>query len=643
MIRTTLGSLIRTKIAAFLIVTAAVFSVALAIALQFYLRAVAREMLDSWLQSQAVAIQEGNLLSSLSNSRRVVLSSQFVRSVGLLDDQLGSSSVESLAHFGVDEGSVVSRGPASAGVIEIADRGVFHVEASYRFAETKNLFVRFVLKPQIFVWSYIGLNVVLLSMVLLSVATVFVFARREALSRLAVIKASIDELVTRDNPTESLASECPGLAATWKEMKNQIQDLSKRIEKQSRTAAIAQMTQMFAHDVRKPFSSIKIVLSAFENMKSIEDVQAMTELAIPEINRSIETVNGLIQDVMEIGSTSKPMLEDVDPLRLIERVLIDNFRIYPNSDVRIHFSLGHSGCFRADQSKCLRLLSNIVGNGLQAMNFSGTMTFKTRDVFHDRPFIEMTIANDGPHIPAESLPNLFEAFYTSGKKGGVGLGLAIVQKIVSDHGGRIRCISEPNRGVAFVFTLPATIRQRDVLAEVEQLPMHSSGYMKVKIKPFEANAFTSADVDDSKLLAFFGAGATGLGRKLRVLIADDERLYRDGIIEKIRQHDAVHQHVQIETASNPQDAIAHVDADLSIVDVDFGSQAMNGFNIVSNLRRMKNRGIICTHSNRILTSDHKTAIEHGADAFLPKPMSLTHLLKLLCQAVERAETVAELR
>lgn len=80
------------------------------------------------------------------------------------------------------------------------------------------------------------------------------------------------------------------------------------------------------------------------------------------------------------------------------------------------------------------------------------MTLTTRR--GGRGFLEIEVADDGPGIPGEVKPRLFDPFFST-KEGGTGLGLALTHQIVKDHGGVIRVVSGPEGGAAFVVSLPA--------------------------------------------------------------------------------------------------------------------------------------------------------------------------------------------
>jgi signal transduction histidine kinase len=66
----------------------------------------------------------------------------------------------------------------------------------------------------------------------------------------------------------------------------------------------------------------------------------------------------------------------------------------------------------------------------------------------------VAVRDSGVGVPAEHLPHIFDAFYTT-KNGGLGMGLAIGRSIIEAHGGRIWASSEQGQGTTFQFTLPA--------------------------------------------------------------------------------------------------------------------------------------------------------------------------------------------
>lgn len=116
---------------------------------------------------------------------------------------------------------------------------------------------------------------------------------------------------------------------------------------------------------------------------------------------------------------------------------------------------------------------------------------------------------------------------------------------------------------------------------------------------------------------------------------DDENIYRNSLVESLTRNEDLALLLDVVSAGHGDEALALLGPDLAVVDVDLGPTSLSGFELVQEMRNRGNAGFISIHSNRISASDSKTAIAQGADAFLPKPMSRAHLLKLLCQALER--------
>ena len=117
-----------------------------------------------------------------------------------------------------------------------------------------------------------------------------------------------------------------------------------------------------------------------------------------------------------------------------------------NLDVRMPLLL-------IDRDQIKRVLINILENSVAAMSEHGTVTLST--TFDDvlRMAI-ITIADDGPGVPPEDKPRLFEPYFST-RASGTGLGLAIVSSIVTDHGGFVRVRDNHPRGAVFVVELPA--------------------------------------------------------------------------------------------------------------------------------------------------------------------------------------------
>ena len=415
-------------------------------------------------------------------------------------------------------------------------------------------------------------------------------------------------------------------------------ELRNTVESGKANAAVARMTQMLAHDVRKPFSILRMGLGMLGNAKDPAAVKSVLSRLVPEIDKAVSSVDGLIADVMEIGSDSTRLIQEpTSPESLIEATLGEIFRIYPKANIAFSFDLKHDHPVDVHVQKVGRVFSNIVGNAVQAMKQNGDLWFKTRDLDGQ---IEICIGNSGSVIPTESQPKLFDAFFTSGKKGGTGLGLAIAQKVVSAHGGRIWCESSksaayPDGKVEFYFTLPAAAGQ--INSAVTDLPQHSSEIalslptVVDEARPMAGNVEKAELTLESDIVQVHQK----LGRPLRVLIVDDEAVYRSAVVTYLSRTQDLEKAISLVQAAGVDDALDEIDRqkfDLVITDVDMGRASLDGFELVQAMRRKGAAAHICVHSNRIIAADHKTSIRAGADAFLPKPMTRAQLLKLVVQA-----------
>ena len=196
----------------------------------------------------------------------------------------------------------------------------------------------------------------------------------------------------------------------------------------------------------------------------------------------------------------------------------------------------------------------------------------------------------------------------------------------------------PDGQVEFVFTLPASAVNAGFTGI--HLPQQSSEISNQLITVDKHVNETAKEGIDEALESRLQKDIISTCRPLSVLIIDDEDLYRSGVELKIQRSPELKKFVTIVHASGSDTAIEAFRKqpfNLIITDVDMGTDSLNGFELVELFRgEFQYTGLICIHSNRLVMADHKTAILKGADAFLPKPITREHLLKLLLQAANRA-------
>lgn len=236
--------------------------------------------------------------------------------------------------------------------------------------------------------------------------------------------------------------------------------LARETAKANQYQVLAQLTQTLAHDIRKPFSMIKIAL---ERMATLGDDPSDVKNAVGKIRlhigKAFDDVNRLISDVMEISTGKASLHSSRHSLRaLVAAALAQTFRYHASTNIELRVAMRHRFLCRIDEYKIQRVLVNLLDNARQAMGGTGTISIISGDgVGPKGGMVELVVKNTNSWIAAEDAAHIFEPFFTKGKKGGTGLGLAICRQIIEAHGGQIRCISSRELGTSFHLTIPAII------------------------------------------------------------------------------------------------------------------------------------------------------------------------------------------
>lgn len=406
-----------------------------------------------------------------------------------------------------------------------------------------------------------------------------------------------------------------------------------------RNKAIASLTQMLAHDVRKPFSLLSAGMLLIESASSLEQIQKFLPNLRKSLNKSLISVNSMLSDIMHFGSENRIETASYSPKCLITDSLEEISHVYEGANIDLEFFWSHSHLASCDPEKMKRVVSNIIGNACQAMKGVGKLWVKTEE---DDGMIYFTLRNSDSYIPPEERANVFEAFYTKGKKAGTGLGLAIAKKIVEDHSGKISVSSNVDqKTVEFTFTLPAS---QEIDSETKELPATLAGFLAFETKRDLPRPATNENSQIPAFLAKLERFVQDQGKRITVAILDDEEIYRSLIITLLKGPE-ISQLVDYKEFSNSKGLL---ESDLSkidflISDVDL-EESIDGFELTKFL--IKERKVdfpICIHSNKALAQDYELAVKAGATAFLPKPMTIDHLLKFLADGVVSSSKISGIK
>ena len=228
-----------------------------------------------------------------------------------------------------------------------------------------------------------------------------------------------------------------------------------------RQAAIGKLAAMLAHDVRKPFELIKIMFLLLKRSNKIETIREHIRSFSDEIDKTVNSVESLVQDVMTFGSDAKPTPRLVDPSKWVKENLSYCSKIKGNSDIKVSCSFSHKHYGLFDPQKMNRAFTNIVFNAFDATSGRDQRVWiNTSELINnDKEMLVFTIGNTGSYIPPDDREHVFDMFFSKDKPDGTGLGLAIAKKVTNENGGEISCSSDDLNGTEFHIVLPSASKQ----------------------------------------------------------------------------------------------------------------------------------------------------------------------------------------
>lgn len=238
-------------------------------------------------------------------------------------------------------------------------------------------------------------------------------------------------------------------------------EMEEKIKQKDRLALIGSLTTSIAHEIRNPLSAVKVNLQILLDKLDLQGndlrrLQIAHEQSIQLENTVYQMMDFAKPIKLDYGMTSIHEVVD-QAIQLFEgKIQKGKVSIVKNLNADLPEIM-------TDKEKILEAVTNVLRNALEAFNGISRkreIEFKAETkMLHAKRHLKLSIIDNGIGISPKDKKNIFEPFFTKGKKEGIGLGLSIVKKIIDAHNGRIQIKSEENKGTCFNIMLPVDISQ----------------------------------------------------------------------------------------------------------------------------------------------------------------------------------------
>jgi CheY-like chemotaxis protein len=380
-----------------------------------------------------------------------------------------------------------------------------------------------------------------------------------------------------------------------------------------RNTVLQSLAGTIAHEMRNPLGQIRNCLNGIHNLLPrrhrestvhhplngalLENLYERVAHGQIAVKRGVQVIDMVLGEIRE-----KPINPEsftyLSAYRIVRNALDEYGYETENDRKRVRVEMNEPFIFRVNETLFVFVLFNLLKNALYYFK-SHPQSQVTVRLEKGEPYNFIFFRDTGPGIPKEALPRIFDSYFTSGKTGGTGLGLAYCKRVLKSFGGDIRCESEEGKYTEFIMSLP----------------------------------FVSSREFDEYTARIVALG-TGDFRGKRVLIVDDDPLYRITLKKYLAPFDVI-----TDEAANGSEALELLTGiRYNLVIMDLNMPSMSGYETVERMR-LGEAGAearstpVVAHSSEPAAFARSMSENAGLQAFIAKPCSQSELINTLRAAL----------
>ncbi|MEO8841480.1 MAG: ATP-binding protein [Kofleriaceae bacterium] len=245
-------------------------------------------------------------------------------------------------------------------------------------------------------------------------------------------------------------SEVAELAREFNSMARAIEERERELVRSERLAAVGKLSAMITHEIRNPLSAIGLNAELLDDeLEGNAEGRALCQA----IHKEVDRLTAITEEYLSFGKLPKPKIASEHVNALVDALASFVREDLAHKQVELAVELADNDPIAlVDSAQLRQCLVNLVRNATEAVSAKGggKVTLRTHRA-GDRVVIE--VEDTGVGIAPEVLPRLFDTFFST-KEGGSGLGLALTQQIVKDHGGDLTVESVVGTGTTFMVSIP---------------------------------------------------------------------------------------------------------------------------------------------------------------------------------------------